>query len=56
VGGVLPFELISILLTVAIVGAIAVARGHTAEEAEAAQHRRAARAARAEAAAGEGEG
>jgi NADH-quinone oxidoreductase subunit J len=39
--GVLPFELISILLTVAIVGAIAVARGHTVLEAEAAQRRRA---------------
>jgi hypothetical protein len=41
--GVLPFELISILLTVAIVGAIAVARGHTALEAETAQRRRAER-------------
>lgn len=40
VTGVLPFELISILLTVAIVGAIAVARGHTADEAEAALRRR----------------
>ncbi len=42
VGGMVPFELISMLLTVAIVGAIAVARGHTGEEAEAAQRRRAA--------------
>jgi len=33
--GVVPFELISILLTVAIVGAIAVARGRTAKEADA---------------------
>lgn len=33
--GVVPFELISILLTVAIVGAIAVARGRSAKEAEA---------------------
>jgi NADH-quinone oxidoreductase subunit J len=39
--GVVPFELISILLTVAIVGAIAVARGRSAEEAAAAQQRRA---------------
>jgi NADH-quinone oxidoreductase subunit J len=38
--GVAPFELISILLTVAIVGAIAVARGHTADEAEAASRKR----------------
>lgn len=30
-----PFELISVLLTVAIIGAIAVARGRTGEEAEA---------------------
>jgi NADH-quinone oxidoreductase subunit J len=34
VTGVLPFELISILLTVAIIGAIAVARGHTPLAAE----------------------
>lgn len=32
--GVVPFELISILLTVAIVGAIAVARGRTVKEAQ----------------------
>lgn len=37
--GVVPFELISILLTVAIVGAIAVARGRTAKEAEALKRR-----------------
>lgn len=43
VNGVLPFELISILLTVAIVGAIAVARGHTALEIEAVLRRRAER-------------
>lgn len=30
--GLVPFELISVLLTVAIIGAIAVARGRTAEE------------------------
>jgi NADH-quinone oxidoreductase subunit J len=36
VGGAIPFELISILLTVAIIGAIAVARGRSAEEAAAA--------------------
>jgi NADH-quinone oxidoreductase subunit J len=35
--GVVPFELISVLLTVAIVGAIAVARGRTAREAAAAK-------------------
>jgi NADH-quinone oxidoreductase subunit J len=35
--GVVPFELISILLTVAIVGAIAVARGRSAKEAAAQQ-------------------
>jgi NADH-quinone oxidoreductase subunit J len=34
-GGVVPFELISVLLTVAIIGAIAVARGRTAAESEA---------------------
>jgi NADH-quinone oxidoreductase subunit J len=38
--GVVPFELISILLTVAIVGAIAVARGRSAQEAAAAKRRR----------------
>jgi len=43
VSGVVPFELISVLLTVAIVGAIAVARGHTAEEAEATLRKRAER-------------
>jgi NADH-quinone oxidoreductase subunit J len=36
-----PFELISVLLTVAIIGAIAVARGRSAEEADAAAKRRA---------------
>jgi NADH-quinone oxidoreductase subunit J len=38
--GVVPFELISILLTVAIVGAIAVARGRTALEVTTARKRR----------------
>lgn len=38
--GVVPFELVSLLLTVAIVGAIAVARGHTALEVEAARMRK----------------
>jgi NADH-quinone oxidoreductase subunit J len=38
--GVLPFELISMLLTVAIVGAIAVARGRSALEAEQNKRRR----------------
>lgn len=38
--GVVPFELISILLTVAIVGAIAVARGRSAQEMAAARQRR----------------
>jgi NADH-quinone oxidoreductase subunit J len=38
--GVVPFELISILLTVAIVGAIAVARGRSAQEMAAARRRR----------------
>jgi NADH-quinone oxidoreductase subunit J len=46
VNGILPFELISILLTVAIVGAIAVARGHTALEAETARRLRLEREAR----------
>lgn len=32
VGAAIPFELVSILLLVAIVGAVAVARGHTDEE------------------------
>jgi NADH-quinone oxidoreductase subunit J len=45
VAGVVPFELISILLTVAIVGAIAVARGRSAEEARAAERAKAERAA-----------
>ena len=38
--GVVPFELISILLTVAIVGAIAVARGRSAQEIAVARRRR----------------
>jgi NADH-quinone oxidoreductase subunit J len=38
--GVMPFELISMLLTVAIVGAIAVARGRSALEAEQNRRRR----------------
>lgn len=37
--GVVPFELISILLTVAIVGAIAVARGRTSKEMDAQKKR-----------------
>ena len=41
--GAVPFELISILLTVAIVGAIAVARGRTAHETAAIRKRAAAR-------------
>jgi NADH-quinone oxidoreductase subunit J len=41
VNGVVPFELISMLLTVAIIGAIAVARGRSAEEAEQLARRRA---------------
>ncbi len=40
---VVPFELISILLTVAIVGAIAIARGRTIAEAKEARERKAAR-------------
>ena len=43
VAGAIPFELISILLTVAIIGAMAVARGRSAEEARAAQQARAER-------------
>lgn len=35
VGAVVPFELIAVLLTVAIVGAVAVARGRTAAESKA---------------------
>ena len=42
---VVPFELVSILLTVAIVGAIAVARGRTPGEVEQARKRAAAKAA-----------
>jgi NADH-quinone oxidoreductase subunit J len=38
--GVVPFELVGILLTVAIIGAIAVARGRSAQEASAARKRR----------------
>jgi NADH-quinone oxidoreductase subunit J len=34
VGAVVPFELIAVLLTVAIVGAVAVARGRTKEESQ----------------------
>jgi NADH-quinone oxidoreductase subunit J len=41
--GVVPFELISILLTVAIVGAIAIARGRTIAEAKEARERKLAR-------------
>lgn len=40
VGWYVPFELVSILLLVAIVGAIAVARGRSVEEAEEARKRR----------------
>jgi hypothetical protein len=40
-----PFELISVLLTIAIIGAIAVARGRTAEETEAIRKKKAAEAA-----------
>ncbi|HKU43435.1 MAG TPA: NADH-quinone oxidoreductase subunit J [Polyangiales bacterium] len=38
--GLVPFELISVLLTVAIIGAIAVARGRTAEETAAVRKKR----------------
>jgi NADH-quinone oxidoreductase subunit J len=41
IDGALPFELISVLLTVAIVGAIAVARGRTADEVEVLRRRKA---------------
>jgi len=41
--GVVPFELISILLTVAIVGGIAIARGRTVAEAKDARERKKAR-------------
>ena len=41
----MPFELVSILLTVAIIGAIAVARGRTPGEVEQARKRAAAKAA-----------
>ena len=54
VDGALPFELISVLLTIAIVGAIAVARGRTAEEVETLRRRKAEQAAAAEAAASSG--
>lgn len=40
VDAAVPFEIVSILLLVAIIGAIAVARGRTAEEAAAAKARR----------------
>ena len=43
VDGAVPFELISVLLTVAIVGAIAVARGRSADEVAEAKRRRAER-------------
>ena len=43
VGGAVPFELISILLTVAVIGAIAVARGRSAAEAEVAKRNKAER-------------
>ena len=45
--GAVPFELISILLTVAVVGAIAVARGRSAEEGKAIERARAEREAQA---------
>lgn len=38
--GIVPFELISVLLTVAIIGAIAVARGRSAEETTALRKKR----------------
>jgi len=38
--GLVPFELISVLLTVAVIGAIAVARGRTAAETEAVRKKR----------------
>jgi NADH-quinone oxidoreductase subunit J len=41
--GVVPFELVSVLLTVAIVGAIAIARGRTMEEAKEAREQKLAR-------------
>jgi NADH-quinone oxidoreductase subunit J len=40
VDGMVPFELVSVLLLVAIIGAIAVARGRTAKEVEAARIRK----------------
>jgi len=40
VGAMVPFELVSITLLVAILGAVAIARGRTREEAEAARARR----------------
>lgn len=42
-GALLPFELVSITLLVAIIGAVAVARGRTAAEAESARRRKAER-------------
>jgi len=44
-GALVPFELISVLLTVAIVGAVAVARGRTAAETQALKDKRVAGAA-----------
>ncbi len=38
--GLVPFELISVLLTVAVIGSIAVARGRSAEETEALRKKR----------------
>jgi NADH-quinone oxidoreductase subunit J len=38
--GIVPFELISVLLTIAIIGAIAVARGRSAEETAALRKKR----------------
>jgi hypothetical protein len=40
VDGMVPFELVSVLLLVAIIGAIAVARGRTAKEVEEARVRK----------------
>lgn len=42
-GALAPFEMVSITLTVAIVGAVAIARGRTAREKQAAADRKAAR-------------
>jgi NADH-quinone oxidoreductase subunit J len=49
-----PFELVSILLLVGVVGSVAVARGRTGKEAEAVRARRAARAAAGEPATADG--